>query len=150
MVTQHAFTQFMSNLTRLRALHIISFRNEDTCLSVVRETRQFIADTLSQHPDLPLEWISMGEADRAERVIRHPDIDENEGRTERKKNKGKGKEVIVFQDDNYPYLPVVGDSESEDDDDDQSHLKVELESAIPFWEVYGVRIWEKEVLAARL
>lgn len=149
LVFQHAFAQYMSSLVRLRALHIISFRNEDTCLSVVRETRQFIVDTMSQHPDLPLEWISMGEADRAERIIRHPDMDENGSQTKRKKTKGKGKEVMVFPDDNYPYLPVEDESESEDDDD-QWRLKLELESAIPFWEVYGVRIWEKEVLSGRL
>lgn len=149
LVFQHAFAQYMLSLSRLRALHIISFRNEDTCLSVVRETRQFIADTMSQHPDLPLEWIAM-EADRAERIIRHPDVEENEGQTKRKKAKGKGKEVMVFPDDNYPYLPVEDDSESEDDDDDQSRLRLELESAIPFWEVYGVRMWAKEVLAGRL
>lgn len=149
---QHAFTQYMSNLARLRALHIISFRNEDTCVSVVRETRQFIVDTMSQHPGLPLEWISMGEADRdrAERIIRHPDINDHDGRAKRKKTKSKGKEVMTFPDDNYPYLHVPDESESDDDDDDQFRLKLELESPIPFWEVYGVRIWEKEVLAGRL
>ncbi|ORY65264.1 uncharacterized protein BCR38DRAFT_341568 [Pseudomassariella vexata] len=155
----HAFLQHISGLIKLRALHIIAFRNEDTCLSVMRETRHFIIDTVSHYPQLQLEWISMGDEDKAERIIRKTDAQK---KSKQDKDKGKGKTTANDLDakpnsiNPYPILPVdgldVAESESEDEDDGlvQPMLKLDLIDNIQFYDVWGVRIFKKEVLSARL
>ncbi|KAI0132385.1 F-box domain-containing protein [Xylariales sp. AK1849] len=154
----HAFLQYLSSLIRLRALHIISFRNDDTCLSVMRETRRFIVDTVSHYPELQLEWISMGDEDRAERIIRKTDIPKK--LKKKKKSKAKGKEVatpvnLLDLTDPFPILPThewgaESSSEDEDDEGPQPYLKLDLMEGIAFYDIWGVRIFKKEIMAARL
>ncbi|KAL2876197.1 hypothetical protein SGCOL_008558 [Colletotrichum sp. CLE4] len=67
----HTFMQHLGGLVNLRALNVISFRNDDTCVWVMRETRKFLVDNLSHHPHMKLEWISIDD-DRVERIIRPP------------------------------------------------------------------------------
>lgn len=154
----HAFLQHLTGLVNLRALHIISFRVDDTCLSVMRETRRFIVDTVSHYPEMRLEWIAMGDDHRADRIVRRP-----EGpKTSRKaKTKGKGKEVTVTlmesAPSSFPIMPTNhwndDSSESEDGEDENdtnAYLKLDLIEAICFYDIWGVRIFKKEVVAGRL
>ncbi|KAJ3465553.1 hypothetical protein MRS44_006211 [Fusarium solani] len=71
----HAFMQYFAGLVNLRAINILRFRNNDTCIWVMREILNFIVDNLSHHPELKLEWIAM-EDDRLDRVIRPSDTPE--------------------------------------------------------------------------
>ncbi|KAI1876935.1 uncharacterized protein JN550_001007 [Neoarthrinium moseri] len=150
----HAFLQYLSGLVKLRALHIVSFRNDDTCLSVMREIRRFIADTVSHYPELQLEWIAMGDDNRAERIIRKSDAPKLP-----KREKGKGKGVAPEPSilDPFPILPSDGwdgssseDGDATDDDFETPYLKLNLIERICFYDIWGVRIFEKEIVAARL
>ncbi|KAH7198100.1 uncharacterized protein B0J16DRAFT_409654 [Fusarium flagelliforme] len=149
----HAFMQYFAGLTSLRAINILRFRNNDTCIWVMREILNFIVDNLSHHPELKLEWIAM-EDDRLDRVIRPTDMpDEGE------KRRGKGKEKATVSNHhnnlNLPVLPTWGsDSESEDDDDDASNcgkrLRLKTVGVLQFYEVWGVKIFDKEIRSGRL
>ncbi|KAK8868910.1 hypothetical protein PGQ11_007488 [Apiospora arundinis] len=148
----HTFLQYVSGLTNLRALHIISFRSDDTCLSVMRETRRFIVDTISHYPELKLEWLSIGDDDRAQRIMRKTDLPTAE---QKGKKKGKGKEVAApdaAEEDGYPAFPDDRwDEESDSDEDDGAQwLKLDLIDNIAFYDVWGVKIFKKEIMTARL
>ncbi|KAF9763957.1 hypothetical protein IL306_002934 [Fusarium sp. DS 682] len=149
----HAFMQYFAGLVNLRAINILRFRNNDTCIWVMREILNFIVDNLSHHPELKLEWIAM-EDDRLDRVIRPTDaVDEGE------KRRGKGKEkAMVHPHHNSSNLPVLpswsSDSESEEDDDDASNcgkrLRLKTVGVLQFYEVWGVKIFDKEIRSGRL
>lgn len=62
--------QHVAGLSSLRALHIVQLRNDDTCVWVMRETKRFLIDNVSHYPDLKLEWISIDDDDRVDRLIR--------------------------------------------------------------------------------
>ncbi|CAJ2512384.1 Uu.00g053990.m01.CDS01 [Anthostomella pinea] len=158
MRTLHTFIQHIAGLGQLRALQLISFRNDDTCLSVMRETRRFIVDALSHHPELKLEWLAMGDEDRAIRIVRKPNVPKKS-----KKSKGKGKEREVSglglnpvaSSSTFPILPAGGWDISSDSDDDGDvpslpRVKLELMEGVAFYDVWGVRIFKKEVMAGRL
>ncbi|KAK4165258.1 hypothetical protein QBC43DRAFT_235769 [Cladorrhinum sp. PSN259] len=66
----HIFMQRIGGFRTLRALHIFQLRNEDTCVWVMRETKRFLIDNLSHYPELMLEWISIDDEDRVERIIK--------------------------------------------------------------------------------
>ncbi|KAM0563639.1 hypothetical protein ACHAPJ_001365 [Fusarium lateritium] len=149
----HAFMQYFAGLINLRAINILRFRNNDTCIWVMREILNFIVDNLSHHPELKLEWIAM-EDDRLDRVIRPTDTPE-----EGEKRRGKGKEKATVNhhhnDSNLPVLPSWGsDSESEEDDDDASNcgkrLRLKTVGVLQFYEVWGVKIFDKEIRSGRL
>jgi hypothetical protein len=149
----HAFMQYFAGLTSLRAINILRFRNNDTCIWVMREILNFIVDNLSHHPELKLEWIAM-EDDRLDRVIRPTDMPDEE-----EKRRGKGKEKATVSNHhnnlNLPVLPTWGsDSESEDDDDDASNcgkrLRLKTVGVLQFYEVWGVKIFDKEIRSGRL
>ncbi|MBH1945706.1 hypothetical protein I5L01_15970, partial [Erythrobacter sp. YJ-T3-07] len=104
----HAFLQHLTGLTNLRALHILAFKVDDTCLSVMRETRRFIVDTVSHQPEMQLEWIAMGDENRADRIVRRAD---NPRRTKKKmRNKDKNKDIVKglmsIADPALPALPI--------------------------------------------
>ncbi|KAM0349027.1 hypothetical protein ACHAPU_003962 [Fusarium lateritium] len=149
----HAFMQYFAGLINLRAINILRFRNNDTCIWVMREILNFIVDNLSHHPELKLEWIAM-EDDRLDRVIRPTDIPD-----EVEKRRSKGKEKATINPHHYnsslPVLPSLGsDSESEEDDDDASNcgkrLRLKTVGVLQFYEVWGVKIFDKEVRSGRL
>ncbi|KAJ4131557.1 hypothetical protein NW768_005748 [Fusarium equiseti] len=149
----HAFMQYFAGLTSLRAINILRFRNNDTCIWVMREILNFIVDNLSHHPELKLEWIAM-EDDRLDRVIRPTDMPNEE-----EKRRGKGKEKATVSNHhnnlNFPVLPTWGsDSESDDDDDDASNcgkrLRLKTVGVLQFYEVWGVKIFDKEIRSGRL
>ncbi|PNY23230.1 Uncharacterized protein TCAP_06824 [Tolypocladium capitatum] len=157
----HAFMQYFSGLRNLRAINILHFKNNDTCIWVMREILRFIVDNLSHHPELKLEWIAM-EDDRVDRVVRpsemSDEVPENEP-AKRSKGKGKGKEnshvpVSATSDGAFPLLPVDGlDSESDSDDegfDSGTRLRFKTVGPLQFYDVWGVKIFEKEIRSGRL
>ncbi|KAJ6444379.1 F-box domain-containing protein [Purpureocillium lavendulum] len=155
----HAFMQYFSGLINLRAINILHFRNNDTCIWVMREILRFIVDNLSHHPELKLEWIAM-EDERVERVVRPSEAQEktrHDEPTNRSKGKGKEKSHVPLgtsMDNAFPMLPVDGlDSESESEDearDDGRRLRFQTYGPLQFYDLWGVKIFEKEIRSGRL
>ncbi|KAI1651885.1 uncharacterized protein F4817DRAFT_84318 [Daldinia loculata] len=151
----HTLIQRIAGLTNLRALQLISFRTEDTCLSVMRETRRFIVDALSFHPELKLEWLALGDDERAVRIVRKSGVP-------RKSKVGSNKDKKHAPSPNqdhvgnglFPVAPVEwgATSESDEDEDDDPLLRVKLELVEPFsfYDIFGIRIFEKEIVNGRL
>ncbi|KAI0600003.1 hypothetical protein F4775DRAFT_547619 [Biscogniauxia sp. FL1348] len=153
----HVFIQNITGLINLRALQLISFRHEDTCLSVMRETRRFIVDAVSHHPQLKLKYLCIVDDERVTRIIRKP-------RTSRKTKKDKGKGKGASQTGlNYSWgtshgpFPVVesswdteSDSEEDEDEDELPGMELELNENVPYYDIWGVRIFKKEMVAGRL
>ncbi|KAK8929672.1 hypothetical protein VCV18_002336 [Metarhizium anisopliae] len=157
--TVHAFVQYFSGLINLRAINILHFKNSDTCIWVMRELLRFIVDNLSHHPELKLEWIAM-EDDRVDRVVRPSECSADSSSQEpmkRTKNKGKDKAHVPANGSSsqeYPVFPLEGlDSESESEDegmDSGSRLRYKTVGPLPFYDVWGVKIFEKEIRSGRL
>ncbi|KAK1829020.1 putative f-box domain-protein [Podospora conica] len=154
----HTFMQQLSGLVSLRALHIVQLRNDDTCVWVMRETKRFLIDNLTHHPHLKLEWISIDDDDRVERLVRVSDLPKKD-KKQSKKAKGKQKAKNggpVTGNSPFPVLPSVdswdnaASSDSESDDDDDKDRRIETVENIHFYDVWGVRIFKKEVVAGRL
>jgi len=149
--------QHLSGLINLRALHIIQLRNDDTCVWVMRETKRFLIDNLSHHPHLKLEWISIDDEDRVERLIRPSDLPKNE-KSVSKKAKGKQKALPggfgSSGNDLFPVLPPPDNwdnaSSDSDEDDDLQDQRIETVDNIHFYDVWGVRIFKKEIVNGRL
>ncbi|KAI1143214.1 hypothetical protein F5Y05DRAFT_408668 [Hypoxylon sp. FL0543] len=152
----HTFIQNIGGLINLRALQLISFRTEDTCLSVIRETRCFIVDAISQHRQLKLEWLALGDGERAVRIIRKT----IEAPNVPKKTSTKGKEPATNTQTNYnvdapfPMVPVESDASSESEDDNEDSIfptnKLQVIEGFAFYDIYGIRIFKKEVANGRL
>ncbi|KAK7426941.1 hypothetical protein QQZ08_006533 [Neonectria magnoliae] len=154
----HAFMQYLPGLVNLRALHILHFRNNDTCIWVMREILNFIVDNLSHHPELKLEWIAM-EDDRLDRVIRPSETPKKSGEESKRRDKGKGKATIGLEHNNnaLPLLPMTdwgSDTDSDEDEDDSFHcgkrLRLKTVGVLQFYDVWGVKIFDKEIRSGRL
>jgi hypothetical protein len=153
--------QNLAGLQKLRALNIIHFRNDDTCVWVMRETRRFIVDNLSHYPNLKLEWISIDD-ERVERILRVQDSPKKPAKD--KKDKGKAKALQSVMNgltgisssigDTLPPMPFDGWDSSSDSEDDYmeqpSKVKLETVEGVQFCDVWDVRIFKKEVMAGRL
>ncbi|OBT55279.1 hypothetical protein VE04_05365 [Pseudogymnoascus sp. 24MN13] len=139
----HTFNQYLPGLVSLRALHIINFRNDDTCHWVMREIPRFIADALSSHPRMKLEYLALGNTvgRLAWKVKPAP----------KSKDKGKGKATMYT--DNTVIEEKQDESntdDSDEEDDSAPGLKLETVDCGRFYDVLGVRMWKKEVLLGRL
>ncbi|TFB03300.1 hypothetical protein CCMA1212_004236 [Trichoderma ghanense] len=156
----HIFMQYFSGLVKLRAINILHFRNNDTCIWVVREVLRFIVDNLSHYPELKLEWIAM-EDDRVDRVIRPSDepndAPDEQSNDKRAKSKSKGKALATATPglhNVFPPLSLDGlDSESDSDDETLnggSRLRYKTVGPLQFYDVWGVKIFEKEIRSGRL
>lgn len=144
----------------LRALHIINLRNDDTCVWVMRETKRFVIDNLSHYPELKLEWLAIDDDERVERILRLKDTPkEKKGKSA--KSKGKEKAVPLTSLPNGDHFPVLTlenlDLGSESDEDDEEEFngpdsmpKIETIDNIHFYDVWGVRIFKREVVTGRL
>lgn len=151
--------QYFSGLVNLRAINILHFKNNDTCIWVMREILRFIVDNLSHHPELKLEWIAM-EDDRVDRVVRPSESSTDSSSHEpmnRPKEKGKDKAHVSINGSSpqaYPMIPLDGlDSESESDDegiDSGSRLRFKTVGPLQFYDVWGVKIFEKEIRSGKL
>lgn len=149
--------QYFSGLVNLRAINILHFKNDDTCIWVMREILRFIVDNLSHNPELKLEWIAM-EDERVDRVVR-PSEGPGEAREAqpKKRSEGKGKNKAhggTTLDGTYPLLPMDGlDSESDSDgeaSDSGTRLRFKTVGPLQFYDVWGVKIFEKEIRSGRL
>lgn len=157
--------QYIGGLPKLRALHILHFRNTDTCMWVMREIRRFIVDNLSHHPESNLEFIAM-EDEGVDRVVRTPPPDEDKLRRERRKKQALKDNRAALETTGlniggglshtaassaYPVLPSITlDSDSDSDsEDDGSRLRFKT-IGLMFYDVWGIKIFEKEVRGARL
>ncbi|OTB11649.1 hypothetical protein K445DRAFT_321818 [Daldinia sp. EC12] len=151
----HTLIQRIAGLTNLRALQLISFRTEDTCLSVMRETRRFIVDALSFHPELKLEWLALGDDERAVRIVRKPGVSKKP-RVGLKKDKQQvpGSNQDYVGNGLFPVAPIGwgATSDSDDDEDDDPLLRVKLELVEPFsfYDIFDIRIFKKEIVSGRL
>lgn len=149
--------QYFAGLPQLRALHILHFKNNDTCIWVMREILRFIVDNLSHHPSSKLEWIAM-EDDRVDRVVRTSPADEKAKKVQSRKQSKKGKSPVLpvpTAHDPYPVIPAIGlgdESESESDDelDGGSRLRFKTVGPMQFYDVWNVKIFEKEIRCGRL
>ena len=172
--------QHLTGFSNLFALHIHSFRNDDLCLSVMREMRRFIVDTLSYHPKMKLEWIAIGEDCRAQRIVRHKKSTtttassssaSGSASAKKKKTSGKDKWKAPPSDANgnlnnngsgaangFPAFPPNGwgpDSSDEEEGDGDGDgpgtvMKLTLSENTPFYDIWGVRVFRKEIVDGRL
>ena len=175
-IQQHTLMQFLPNLTSLRVLHTIQFRNEDQCQWVTSQFRKFTVDIVANNPSVQLEYIALDAA--IERLVRRKVTPKAAPRFDRK---GKGRamredidptskalgELIIglgtspaWSDggsgaSNGTATPVLQEWHDSSDDEDGIHsgqtgLKIETIEGIRFCDVVGVRIFEKDVLSGRL
>ena len=149
----------MTGLPNLLALHVLSFRSDDTCHSAMREMRRFIVDALSHQRDMKLEWIAVGDDDSAQQVVRPKNTPAPKKTDNSKKSDGKWKAPPVDANGNptsgggpYPQFPGQGwesDSEIEDDESDPGLKGYTISENIPFYDIWGVKIFRKEIIAGR-
>lgn len=148
----------MAKLINLRALHIISLRNDDTCVWVMRETKEFLLDNLSHHPEMKLEWVSIDEDDKVDRILMPSELPDKTKKKKKKAKKDKGKQKaanfsISGGSLSFPVFPPLeswdADSDS-DDDEEETTSAVERMSGVKFYDVWDVRIFKKEVVYGRL
>ncbi|KAI2469847.1 hypothetical protein F4781DRAFT_430909 [Annulohypoxylon bovei var. microspora] len=150
----HTFLQHIAGLVNLRALQIVSFRTEDTCLSVMRETRRFIVDAISHHPELKLEWLALGDDERVVRVVRKPEKPKQPKFTTKGKQLATNPIIDYNISGPFPVAPIEWDTGSESEDDEEygqlPGLKLELSEGYSFYDIVGVRIFKKEIANGRL
>lgn len=150
----HTLFQNISGLRVLKALHIISFRAEDTCVFVVQELRRFAIDIMSCHPQHKLEYIGLGSA--LAQITRF--VKKSEAKAEGKKEKSKAKSFATLHTD--PLSPIdidgfgLSDSESDYESDGGiecgNGVKLKVSESIRFSEVEGVRIFMRDAVHGRL
>jgi len=148
----------MAKLVNLRALHIISLRNDDTCVWVMRETKEFLLDNLSHHPEMKLEWVSIDEDDKVDRILMPSELPtKTKKRKKARKDKGKQKATnfsINGGSSSFPVFPPPDswdvESDSDEDDEEETMSAVERMPGVKFYDVWDVRIFKKEVVYGRL
>ncbi|KAI6781102.1 uncharacterized protein J7T54_003269 [Emericellopsis cladophorae] len=158
----HTMIQNISQLKQLRAFHILRFKNNDTCVWVMREIVKFVIDSLAHVPESKLEYVGM-EDDRVDRILRFSQTDMNLFREERRRarnKKGKARAPIAFvpsppynagySSTNSVLLSSTSDTESGSDEDFDCDPKFKAVGPLRFSDVWGVKIFEKEILEARL
>lgn len=146
--------QQLSGLINLRALHIIQLRNDDTCVWVMRETKKFLVDNLSHFPKLKLEWLSIDDDHAAEHIVRPLQAP----KTIKKKSKGKEKATTSTLPNGlangvFPPLPLDAwdnAEESDEEDEDEEDFITFLPGTVHFSDVWGVKIFKKEITSGRL
>ena len=144
----------MTGMTSLRALHVNQFRYEDPCTSMMHEFKQMMVDVVAHTPHMKLEYIGLNEA--IDRLVRRPRVNKNT----KKDKKGKGKESDVISEalygaNGWADPSTMPDWQASSDEDEammagESGLKVETVEDIRFYEISGVRIFEKDVIFGRL
>jgi hypothetical protein len=119
---------------------------------VLREIRKFVVDNVSHHPSMKLEFVALD--GNVERLIRPA----AKARA-RSKGKGKAAEESGGGGGAFPTLEtlitgVKGDeSSSEEESEGEGYLpglKLKTQESGRFYDVYGVRMWRKDVLLGRL
>ncbi len=170
---KHHLLQSLHGMATLKALHILAFRNDDTCHWVLREVRKFIVDIVSQHPEMKLEWIAQdGGVDRLIWEKAEPKTSSS-----KTKSKGKGKDKQKGPAPIFPSFNTLlqgekesgSSSEGESEEDVNANgvptpgsfygaaskkkaykLKCKVQDNGKFYDVWGVRMWKKEILTGRV
>lgn len=139
-------------------MHIINFRNDDTCHWVIREIRKFAVDSVAHNPEMKLEYIAL--ENTVERLVRRLKKPRSKGKG-KAVEKGKGKDVeidplsAVFPTlDSILSPPVVSESSEDEsvnsEDEVGPGLKLETLEGVRFYDIYGVRIFRKDIMMGRL
>jgi hypothetical protein len=139
-------------------MHIINFRNDDTCHWVIREIRKFAVDSVAHNPEMKLEYIAL--ENTVERLVRRLKKPKSKGKG-KAVEKGKGKDVdlsspfMVFPTLDSLLSPQIASESSEDEsvnseDEVGPGLKLETLEGVRFYDVYGVRIFRKDVMMGRV
>lgn len=143
-------------LAKLRALYITHFRSNDTCPWVMRETRRFLIDAVSHHPQMKLEWLAIDD-DSVVRIVRKPGEDKGKAEGDKKKEKGTKKAKATaaagatWVNAGYPAMQMQqAELEFSDSEDDEVEPKLETIENIRFYDVWGVRMFKKEIMAGQL
>jgi len=159
---QHTFNQYLPGLVNLRAMHMINFRNDDTCHWVIREIRKFAVDSVSHNPEMKLEFIAL--ENTVERLVRRMKKPKSKGKG-KATDKGKGKETSTGSSAGsssvaFPTIesilapPAISDSSDDEsvnsEDEVGPGLKLETLEGVRFYDIYGVRIFRKDVMMGRL
>lgn len=149
--------QQMQQLTSLRALHIINLRNDDTCVWVMRETKRFVIDTLSHFPDMKIEWLAIDDDEHVERIVRWKEQPKKKKKGKSSKGKEKAKPSSLPNGPDLPVLALDPTTETGSDSDEESGNgaeegipRIETIDNIHFYDVWGVRIFKREVVTGRL
>ncbi len=111
----------------------------------MREIPRFIADALSSHPGMKLEYLALGNT-VGRLVWKVKD-------TPKPKDKGKGKAAMYTGNTSIISEEKQDESNSDDsdeEDDSTPGLRLETVDCGRFYDVLGVRMWKKEVLLGRL
>lgn len=152
----------MAKLVNLRALHIVSLRSVDTCVWAMRETKEFLLDGLSHHPEMKLEWVSIDEDDKVDRILMPSELlAESKKKKKKTAKKDKGKQKASDPPTNggsssFPVLPPLdswdADPNTDTDENDEQELTTSVErvSGVRFYDVWDVSIFTKEVVHGRL
>lgn len=129
----------------------------------MREVRKFAVDNVSHNPAMKLEYLALDNSvERLVRRVKKPKL--KVGGKVLDKDKGKGKEIAIPAASTSSGFPAWADfalsnpaenvSSDEDglnsDDDLSPGLKLETLEGARFYDVYGVRIFRKDVMAGRL
>ncbi|TQV93170.1 Cyclin-like F-box [Cordyceps javanica] len=160
----HVFMQYFHELVSLRAINILHFKSNDTCLWVVRETLRFMVDNLSHNPEMKLQWIAM-EDDRVDRVVRPGESEDEESYQPRLSRAEQLNATGPLDHPSHPSsghasedslpLPsdVIDDGDESDDErphDNGSRLRYTTVGPMQFYDVWGIKIFEKEIRSGRL
>lgn len=132
--------QHLSGLKNLYALHILSFRTDDNCITVIREFRKYIVDNISHHGNMKLEFLALKEL--LSYLARSPKLsDVSKTKRQTKASSTDGTDDEWNSDD------------GADDDDDEymsNSLKIEMIEGYRFSDVPDVKIFSKEIRSSRL
>lgn len=118
----------------------------------MRETKRFIVDNLSHCPNLKLEWLAIDDDEHAERIVRWKE----QPKDAKMKSRKEKASTMTSNGDQFPALSPdnvdLGSDSDEDEDDNGNADGISKIDTIdtPFYEVWGVRIFKKEVIAGRL
>lgn len=107
----------------------------------MREVPRFIADSLSSHPGMKLEYLALGNT--VGRLVRKLKV------APKPKDKGKGKATMYTG--NTIIISEEKPDESESDEDVSAPgLNLETVECGRFYDIPHVRMWDKDVLLGRL
>ncbi|KAI9847585.1 MAG: hypothetical protein M1837_002159 [Sclerophora amabilis] len=165
----HLLLQYLPGLSSLKALHIIHFRIEDTCRTVKRDLLRFTIDIVAHHPQMKLEHIGLD--DDVHRLLRKSASDRKKpNKTKNKKKKvnadsavqtsssAAAAEAAAAATDGAAEDSSSSNESTEPDSDadtvvhgtNRPRLKISTLENVKFYDVYGVRIFRKDIRAGSL